>query len=130
MASGLSHTLLRNNAYMQNLLMLAPAIVRTSSFASSTGDGRLRMIDARDVAAVAAEIAASSSTQAGKTYWPTGPQRLSYPDAAAALATVLDRTITFHPLTFEQQRQAMIDAGLPEPVADDNAKAAQPVRPR
>jgi uncharacterized protein YbjT (DUF2867 family) len=35
-ASGLGYTLLRNNAYMQNFLMLAPAIAKTSSFGSST----------------------------------------------------------------------------------------------
>ena len=54
----------------------------------------------------AAEIAASPGPHAGKTYWPTGPERLSYADAAR-----------------EEQKQAMINAGLPEVVADDNAKA-------
>jgi len=102
-ASGLAYTLLRNNAYMQNFLMLAPTIVSSDSFASPTGDGRVGMIDTRDVAAVAAEIAASPGPHAGKTYWPTGPERLSSADAARV--------------------QAMINAGLPEVVADDNAKA-------
>jgi uncharacterized protein YbjT (DUF2867 family) len=46
-ASGLGYTLLRNNAYMQNFLMLAPAIAKTGSFGSSAGDGRVGMIDAR-----------------------------------------------------------------------------------
>src|ERR1700737_4699243 len=36
-ASGLGHTLLRNNAYMQNFLMLAPAIAATGGFGSSVG---------------------------------------------------------------------------------------------
>jgi uncharacterized protein YbjT (DUF2867 family) len=122
-ASGLSYTLLRNNAYMQNFLMLAPAIVKMSSFGSSTGDGRVGMIDARDVAAVAAEIAVSPALHAGKTYWPTGPGRLSYSDAAAVLSKVLGRPITFFPLTFEEERQAMINAGVPEAVAEMNAQA-------
>ena len=34
-ASGLEHTLLRANAYMQNFLALAPRIAKTSSFGSS-----------------------------------------------------------------------------------------------
>lgn len=121
--SGLSYTLLKNNAYMQNFLMLAPLIAKTNSFGSSTGDGRIGMIDARDVAAVAAEVAASPTAHKGKTYWPTGPDQLSYSDVAAILSKVLDRPITFHSLTFEEQRQAMINAGLPETVAEDNAKA-------
>jgi uncharacterized protein YbjT (DUF2867 family) len=122
-ASGLGYTLLRNNAYMQNFLMLAPAIAKTSSFGSSTGDGRVGLIDARDVAAVAAQIAVSPAPHAGKTYWPTGPERLSYADAAAVLSKVLGRPITFRSLTFEEERQAMINAGVPEATAEMNAQA-------
>lgn len=103
--------------------MLAPAIAKTSSFGSSTGDGRVGLIDARDVAAVAAEIAVSPAPHTEKTYWLTGPERLSYADAAAVLAKVLGRPITFHPLTFEEEKQAMIDVGVPETVAGMNAQA-------
>jgi hypothetical protein len=122
-ASGLGYTLLRNNAYMQNFLMLAPAIAKTSSFGSSTGDGRVGVVDTRDVAAVAAEIAASPSARKGKTYWPTGPESLSYADAAAVLSEVLGRAITFHPLTFDEQKQALVDVGVPEHIAAMNAQA-------
>jgi uncharacterized protein YbjT (DUF2867 family) len=57
---------------MQNFLMMARAIAETSSFGTATGDGRIGHVDTRDVAAVAAEIAASPAAHAGKTYWPTG----------------------------------------------------------
>jgi uncharacterized protein YbjT (DUF2867 family) len=122
-ASGLGYTLLRNNAYMQNLLMMAPAIARASRFSTAAGDGRIGHIDARDVAAVAAEIAASPAAHAGRTYWPTGPESLCYAQVADLLSEVLGRPIAFDPITPEQQRQAMIGAGLPEPVAEDNARA-------
>ena len=122
-ASGIGYTLLRNNAYMQNFLMMAPGIAKTDSFSTATGDGRIGHIDARDVAAVAAGIAASPSAHIRKTYWPTGPEVLSGAEVAAVLSRVLDRTITFHPITLEEQKQAMIDVGLPEAVADDNARA-------
>jgi len=122
-ASGLGYTLLRNNAYMQNFLMMAPGIVRANGFSTATGDGRVGHVDVRDVAAVAAEIAASPSAHVGKTYWPTGPEVLSGTEVAAVLSNVLGRTITFHPITFEEQKQAMLDVGLPEAVADDNATA-------
>jgi len=122
-ASGLGHTLLRNNAYMQNFLMMAPLIAKTSGFATATGEGKIGHLDARDVAAVAAEIAASPAAHVGKTYWPTGPERLSGFEVAEIFSDVLRRTITFTPISFEQQKQAMLDAGLPEPVADDNARA-------
>ena len=60
-ASGIPHTLLRSNAYMQNVLALAPAMAAASSFGSSAGKGRSGLVDARDVAAVAAEIITSPS---------------------------------------------------------------------
>ena len=122
-ASGLGYTLLRNNAYMQNFLMLAPAIAGTGGFGSSTGDGRVGLVDSRDVAAVAAEIAASPAAHAGKTYWPTGPESLSYADIADIFSSVLGRPIAYRPLTFEEQRQAMIKVGVPEAVAEMNAQA-------
>jgi len=122
-ASGIPHTLLRSNAYMQNVLALAPAIATTSSFGSSAGQGRSGLVDARDVAAVAAEIITSSAAHAGKTYWLTGPELLSNYDVAAVLSRLLGRTITYRELTFEQNKDAMIRAGVPEQIAEMNAQA-------
>ena len=122
-ASGIPHTLLRSNAYMQNVLALAPAIAATSSFGSAAGQGRSGMVDARDVAAVAAEIAASPDPHAGQTYWLTGPELVSNYDVAAVLSRLLGRTITYRELTFEESKDAMIRAGVPEPIAEMNAQA-------
>src|SRR5882672_811467 len=122
-ASGLGYTLLKNNAYMQNFLMMARAIAATSSFGTATGDGRIGHVDTRDVAAVAVEIAASPAAHTGKTYWPTGPDVLSAKEVAGVFSRVLGRTIAFDPITVAQQKQAMLDAGLPENVAEDNANA-------
>jgi uncharacterized protein YbjT (DUF2867 family) len=122
-ASGLGYTLLRNNAYMQNFIMAAPSIAKTSSFGSAARDGRVGMIDTRDVAAVAAEIAAAPAPHARKTYWPTGPEAITFSDAAAVLSGLLGRPVTFQPLTLEEQTQAMVDIGLPESLAAMNAQA-------
>ena len=122
-ASGIPYTLLRSNAYMQNVLALAPAIAKTSSFGSSAGKGRSGLVDARDVAAVAAEIAAAPTGQGGKTYWLTGPELLSNYDVAAVLSKLLGRTITYRELTFEENKDAMIRAGIPEQIAQMNAQA-------
>ena len=122
-ASGIPHTLLRSNAYMQNMLTLAPAIATTSSFGSCAGQGRSGLVDARDVAAVAAEIITSPAAHAGRTYWLTGPELLSNYDVAAVLSRLLGRTITYRELTFEQNKDAMIRAGVPEQIAEMNAQA-------
>ena len=122
-ASGISHTLLRSNAYMQNVLMLAPAIAATSSFGSAAGKGRTGMVDAHDVAAAAAEIASFPATHAGQTYWLSGPEPISNYDVAAVLSRLLGRTITYREVTFEENRDAMIRAGVPAPIAEMNAQA-------
>jgi uncharacterized protein YbjT (DUF2867 family) len=122
-ASGIPHTLLRSNAYMQNVLMLAPAIAHTSSFGSAAGKGRTGMVDARDVAAAAAEIAAAPAAHADQTYWLTGPELISNYDVAAVLSALLGRTITYREITFEENREAMIAAGVPAPIAEMNAQA-------
>jgi uncharacterized protein YbjT (DUF2867 family) len=125
-AAGIPHTLLRSNAYMQNVLSLASAIAATSSFGSAAGQGRTGMVDARDVAAVAAAIAAAPNSRtphAGKTYWLTGPELLTNYDVAAVLSRLLGRTITYRQLTFEENKEAMIQAGIPEPIATQNAQA-------
>jgi uncharacterized protein YbjT (DUF2867 family) len=121
--SRLPHTLLRSNAYMQNFLTLAPAIATTSSFGSAAGKGRTGLVDARDVAAVAGHVAIAPAPHAAKTYWLTGPELVSNYDVAAVLSQLLGRTITYRELTFEENRQAMLSAGVPEQIAEMNAQA-------
>jgi uncharacterized protein YbjT (DUF2867 family) len=121
--SGLSYTLVRSNAYMQNFLMLATGIAQTDSFSTASGDGRIGYIDVGDVAAVAAAVAAAPADHAAWTYWPTGPEALSGKETAEQFSQVLGRTITFEALSYEEQQRAMIEAGLPEAVAEDSARA-------
>jgi uncharacterized protein YbjT (DUF2867 family) len=122
-ACGVPHTLLRSNAYMQNVLASAPEIAKTGGFGSAAGQGRTGMVDARDVAAVAAEIAATPAAHAGKTYWLSGPQPISNDDVAAVLSTLLGRIVTYRELSFEENKDAMIRAGVPEQIAHMNAQA-------
>ena len=122
-ASGLRYTLLRNNFYMQNFLMLAPAIATTDSFGSSAGSGQVGFVDARDVAAVAAEVAAAPAGHVARTYSLTGPELLSYENVAATLSTLLGRPVVFTPRTVEEDAQEMIDGGVPAAIAEMNAHA-------
>jgi uncharacterized protein YbjT (DUF2867 family) len=69
------------------------------------------------------QVLTHAPSHAGKTYWPTGPESLSGKDVAEIFTKVLGRPITFQPISYEVQKQAMVDVGLPEPVAEDNARA-------
>ena len=121
--TGLAYTLLRSNAYMQNLLALAPMIRQTGGFVMSAGDGQVGMIDARDVAVVAAAVAAAPKEHAGQTYWLTGPSLISYADVARELSAALGHAVGYRRISPAEHRAAMIAAGVPESVATSNAQA-------
>jgi uncharacterized protein YbjT (DUF2867 family) len=123
LASGPAWTLLRSNAYLQNLLALAPVVRGTGGFVMSAGDGQVGMVDAHDVAAVAAVIAADPAGHAGATYWPTGPELVTYTDVADELSAALGHPVEYRRLPAERHRQVMVDAGVPGPVATSNAQA-------
>jgi uncharacterized protein YbjT (DUF2867 family) len=122
-ASGLAYTLLRPNAYMQNLLTLAPMIRQTRGFLMSSGDGQVGMIDARDVANAATTIATTPTKHAGRSYWLTGPDLITYTDVAKQLSDALGHTVEYRRITPDEHRAAMIQAGAPETVAISNAQA-------
>jgi uncharacterized protein YbjT (DUF2867 family) len=79
--SGLAYTLVRPVFLMQNLL----GMVRDGAIHTAAGDGRVAMVDARDVAAVAV-AALTSRRYDGKTYTLTGPQPLSFDEVAEILS--------------------------------------------
>jgi uncharacterized protein YbjT (DUF2867 family) len=123
LAAGVSYTLLRANAYMQNILALAPVIKQSGGFVMSAGDGQVGMIDARDVAATAVRVAASPEAHVGRTYWLTGPDLITYDDVAKELSDALGRTVEYRRTTPAEHRAAMLQAGVPESVATSNAQA-------
>lgn len=119
----LSYTLLRSNAYLQNLLALAPMIRQARGFTMSAGDGQVGMIDARDVAAAATAVATAPGSHAGRTYWLTGPDLVTYTDIAKELSATLGHEVEYRRLRPDEHRAAMIRAGVPEAVATSNAQA-------
>jgi hypothetical protein len=65
---------------------------------------------------------ASHRSRSSRTTGPPGARCCRGP-RWRALSKVPGRTITFDPITYEQQRHAMLDVGLPEAVAEDSAEA-------
>jgi uncharacterized protein YbjT (DUF2867 family) len=122
-ATGLGYTLLRSNAYMQNILALAPMIRQTHGYVMSAGDGQIGMIDARDVGVTAAAVAISPAAHAGREYWLTGPALITYTDVANELSEALGHIVQYHRIFPEEHRTAMLRAGVPDVVATSNAQA-------
>jgi uncharacterized protein YbjT (DUF2867 family) len=109
--SGLQWTILRPHFFMQNLLGWAKVIAQQGALALPFGDSRLGLVDARDIAQVAAQVLAAPAGHAGKTYTPTGPASLSGAEMATALSGALERPVRYMPLPPEAMRAGMIEAG-------------------
>lgn len=97
-SSGLRYVFLRPNLFMQNLFLVAAEIAEFNRFSFATGDGRIGMIDARDIAACMASCSLSSQWD-GATFELTGPAAISYFDVASELSTLCHRTISYNSIS-------------------------------
>lgn len=116
-ASGVGFTHLRPAWFMQNLLGYAPWIAAHGELAVPSGSGTLAMIDARDIARVAA-LALTEPGHEGRTYRLTGPEALSFARVAEVLTEVLGRPIRHHDLPPDEARRQMLADGMPEWLAE------------
>lgn len=111
-ASGVPWTILLPNMYMHNVTSLwPPAIGPDGNYYAPAGDARISMIDARDVAAVAARVLTEGG-HAGKAYDLTGPQALTTAECCDLLTAHLGRPIRYIPVDDKTARTAMLGAGL------------------
>jgi uncharacterized protein YbjT (DUF2867 family) len=115
--SGLAATILRPVFFMQNLL----AMVHDGAIATAAGDGRVAMVDARDIAAVAVATLTGGG-HAGKTYTLTGPQALSFYQVASVLSRQTGRPLRHVRVPPDKVRVALQGRGVAAWYADDMAK--------
>lgn len=92
--SGLSHTLLRPVFFQQSLLLMSSDVKRKKSIIAPMGRGRTAMVDARDVAAVAA-CCLTDACHAGRTYTLTGPAAHGFADVTDRLTDLLGLKIGY-----------------------------------
>jgi uncharacterized protein YbjT (DUF2867 family) len=95
-SSGLAWTMIKPNFFMQNLLGSAKSIKENKSFSLPMGNGKTAMADARDIGAVVAE-ALTGKGHEGKSYEVTGPELLTFHQAAERFSSVLGTKITYVP---------------------------------
>ncbi|MFD8289378.1 SDR family oxidoreductase [Streptomyces lavendulae] len=115
--SGLSHTILRPYAFMQNLLRLAPGVER-GVILGATGDAPCNHIDCRDIADVAA-AALTRPDAAGGTHVLTGPEAVTHSELAARLSVLTGRRIRYVDLAPDELRDDLIrHARMPGWLAD------------
>jgi len=117
--SGLDHTVLRCNEFMQNLLLSAETIADPDGrfFGTAVGGRGMGMVDVRDVAAAGAAVLTAAEHR-GDTHLMTGPEALSFDRAAAQLTSALGRTISYVELPADEYRTALVGDGAPAWLAD------------
>lgn len=110
MASGIGWTILRPHYFMQNQF----GSVTGDTVYGALGDGRLGMVDVRDIADLGARVLADPQPHAGKIYTPTGPSSISLHDVVSDLTEVLGTPIRYQPIPDEAAYAAMIGFGFPQ----------------
>lgn len=110
--SGLRHTVVRPNGFMQNMRQWLPGITARGVIAFPVGDAEVSWVDAHDVAAVAA-AALTDPALDGAVLEVTGPQALDYPTVAGYLARWLGKEVRFVDVSPEAAFDVMTGAGMP-----------------
>lgn len=89
-------TLLRPGFFADNLGdAYRPDIVEDDRIYVPAGAGKVAFIDARDIAAVAVEALLAPQVHRGKAYWLTGPEAVSFDEAARLLSQELQRAVRY-----------------------------------
>jgi uncharacterized protein YbjT (DUF2867 family) len=114
-ASGLEWVILRPSGFMQNFSegFLLPAI-RHGAIPNPAGSGKVAMVDARDIAAVAAKaLATEGLVQTGRAYDVTGPRLIDFPEIAETISRHANLPIAAVPMTSRQFFAMLENAGVP-----------------
>jgi uncharacterized protein YbjT (DUF2867 family) len=115
---GIPYTFLQPHSFMQNLFFDRQSIIDQNAIYSSMGNGKIPMIDTRDIAAVAIKALMNSGHE-NRSYLLTGPEAISYHDIVRELSRALNRNIKYNLQTPEEGYKAMMSSGMPEWLVDD-----------
>jgi uncharacterized protein YbjT (DUF2867 family) len=111
--SGVPFTILQPNSFHQNMLSSANTIKAQGMFYWPLKNASQSTVDIRDISAVAAKVFASSGHE-GKTYVITGPEALTFQQAAEKLSSVLGRQIQYVDVPLSAAVDGMRKSGMPD----------------
>jgi uncharacterized protein YbjT (DUF2867 family) len=104
-------TFLRPNLILQAYLPFAPVIAQ-GVLQAPIGDAAISVVDARDIAAVAA-VVLTEDGHVGKTYTITGPAAVTHAEIATELGTAIGRPVRAETIPPEAFLAALTGAGMP-----------------
>ena len=113
--SGISYTFLRPNFFMQNFItFFSQTIKEQGAFYVPADDGKVSFVDVRDIAGVAVQALLNESNHGRKAYNITGPNAISYAEAAEILSNEIGRKIKYVDISEDQAREGMKAIGMDE----------------
>lgn len=116
-AAGLPHVILRNGWYTENYLASVKPSVEHGGFIGSAAEGRIASAARADYAEAAA-VVLTRADQAGKVYELAGDEAYTLSELASAISVAASKTIPYINLPQADFAQALINAGLPAPLAN------------
>jgi uncharacterized protein YbjT (DUF2867 family) len=102
---------------MSNALQWASPIKAQGAVFMPLGEGRVAVVDPRDIAAVAVK-ALTEPGHEGKAYDVTGPEALSMAEQVKIVGDAIGKPIRYVDIPEAAARGAMLRLGMPVPVAD------------
>ena len=115
-ASGVPFVLLRNGWYYENYTAQIPVYLQTGAVFGAAGDGRVSGAARADYAAATGAVLAQDG-HAGAVYELGGTESFSLAELAATVAAATGQEVGYTDLPVEAYTQALVGAGLPEPMA-------------
>lgn len=100
-ASGVTFTFIRPTGFMTNLLAWAHSIKTEGIVRSSTGNGGRPFIHSEDIASVSVAALLEQKYE-GQILSITGPQTLSFGDAAEVIAQAIGKPLVYRPISDEE----------------------------
>lgn len=125
--SGTPWVTLRPNWFADNFHTFWKAGIDHGQIALPAAEGKSSFIDARDIAA-SAVTALTSDTFDGKAFNLTGPEALSYAEAAKILSDVIGKPVAYSAISDEAFIGILTGAGVPADYAAFLASIFYPVR--
>ena len=118
--SNMGWTVLRENIYMDLLLMSISQATKMGKLFNAIGNGKAAYITREDCAR-AAVASLVSSYEGRRVLEITGPEAVSQYEVAAIASRITGQEISYVPLELEILIQNMVSVGLPRPLAEGYA---------
>ena len=123
-SSGLPYTILKPHLFMQTTMIAAQTVKSEGAIYMPLKEGKIAMIDVRDVAEAAAQVLTSEGHE-GKTYDLTGPVAISFHDVAAALSEALGKPVKYVDVPPRAAKEFLLGMGIPEWIVGANLEFFQ-----